>query len=297
MEPPRDHPEPASPAALLRVILTDVVRGVGLEGTRLASLAALAARPAALAFRRTILDADAIAGSHGLAAAADLLLARFSGPVTSTGTERLPATGPLLVVANHPGTVDTPALWRALEGRRDLRIVALDRPFAHQVPHVRASLLLLDKEAHSGRFVLLRTAAAHLREGGALLTFPAGEIEPDPAVRRTDARRSLAGWSRSPELLARLVPGLTVVPVSVAGVLSRRALDGPVPRLRRTVDDRELTAATLQILLRDRSIRPSVRVGVPLTGSDDLTARLACSMDDLLACAGHGTAPTKRRGT
>jgi len=242
----------------------------------------LALTPFALRFRREVEDADAATGRLGLAAASELLLAAHSGPVEVRGLDGVPASGPLLVAANHPGGVDTPALMAALRTRPDLRVLALDRPFLRAVPHIAAHLLYVGDSAE-GRGGLVRAAASHLRDGGALLTFPAGGIEPDPALRSADAVAAVARWSRSPELLARLAPGTTVLPAAVSGVLSERWLAHPLSRARASVEDRELAAATLQLVRRDRSIRPRVAFGEPLRGRPDaVTAGLAEAMGALL---------------
>lgn len=210
------------------------------------------------------------------------MLARYSGPIDFDGLPRVPATGPLVAVANHPGTVDTPAVWQALAVRHDLRVIALDRPFLRAIPNMARHLLYVADDGHQ-RSRLVREALSHLRGGGALLVFPAGETEPDPAVRPAAARASLTGWSRSPELFARLVPGVPVLPIAVSGVLAGWALRHPVARVRRTVEARELAAATLQVVTADRSIRPRVRVGEPLLGRpDQLTDDLRAAMIALM---------------
>nr|NLI50923.1 glycerol acyltransferase [Propionibacterium sp.] len=263
----------------MRSTLDDALRGLA---PGLPPLPRAAARTALLGFgrrfRREILDADAAVATGGLPAAADLLLTRYSGPVTVAGAERVPADGPLLAVANHPGTVDTLAVWRALAVRRDLRVIALDRPFLRAIPNIARHLLYVADDGHQ-RSRLVREAMRHLRGGGALLVFPAGETEPDPAVRPEAALAALAGWSRSPELFARLVPGLPVLPLAVSGVLAERSLRHPVARLRRDPEARELAAATLQVVRADRSLRPRVLVGEPLRGRPDgLTEDLRATM-------------------
>lgn len=223
---------------------------------------------------------DAAVGRGGLTAGADLILSRYAGAVTIRGTGRVPDSGPLVVVANHAGTVDAPSLWRLLAVRDDLRIVALDRPFLHAIPHIASRLLYVDGDAH-GRSGLVRRVADHLRAGGAVLTFPAGGIEPDPALRPDDALSSLATWGASVELLVRLVPGTAVLPVAVSGVISQRMLANPLARRRATPADRELAAATLQVLVRDRSIRPVVSAGEAMRGAPG-TAEIRSAMAGLL---------------
>ncbi|HEU4847668.1 MAG TPA: hypothetical protein VFT03_05675, partial [Rubrobacteraceae bacterium] len=123
-------------------------------------------------------------------------------------------------------------------------------------------------EGSSGRLGAVRTAARHLKRGGALLTFPGGEIEPDPAVL-PGAQEALGRWSESLDLFARLVPGLTVVPAVVSGVLSPTALRNPLIFVRRQPRDREWLAATLQMLtpaLRDVTTR--VAFGEPVCAEE-----------------------------
>jgi hypothetical protein len=257
---------------------SDLLRGLGLEWASPALEGA--ARRAVGRFVADIAEMDAAVARGGLSAAADLLLERYAGTVTIRGTERVPATGPVVVVANHVGTVDAPALWRLLAVREDLRIIALDRPFLHAVPHLAARLLYVADDTH-GRTGLVRRAAAHLRAGGALLTFPAGTIEPDPALRPEDAMASLATWHNSVELLGRLVPEAAVLPVAVSGVISTRMLRHPLARWRAKPEDRELAAATLQVFTRERSISPVLAAGdavLPGTG----TGALRASMERLL---------------
>ena len=255
----------------------DLLRGLGL-GRASAVLGGLG-RTAVGRFVRDVAEMHAAIGRRGLAAGAEVLLPRYAGPVTLHGQDRVPARGPLVVAANHAGTVDAPALWRLLASRDDLRIIALNRPILRAVPHLASRLLHVEPEG-GGRGELVRRVAEHLRSGGAVLTFPAGTIEPDPAVRPGDALASLTNWGRSVELFVRLVPDTTVLPVAVSGVISQRMLRHPLARWRATPENRELAAATLQVLVRDRSIRPVLRAGTPLMG--DAVSGLPAAMSTLL---------------
>lgn len=256
----------------------DLLRGLGADWA--APALGGVARLAVGRFVADMIEMDAALARGGPAAAADAVLSRYAGTVTIRGEERVPPSGPLVVVANHAGTVDTPALWRLLAARDDLRTIALDRPFLRALPHLASRLLLVAADAR-GRIGVARAAADHLRAGGALLTFPAGAIEPDPALRLADALTSLAGWGNATELFVRLVPETAVLPVAVSGVVSRRMLRSPFSRWRATSPDRELSAATLQVLLRDRSINPVLAVAPPLRGTPG-TAELRAAMEGLL---------------
>lgn len=177
--------------ALRSSAATDLLHGLGLDwaAPALTGLARLVVRR----FVGDLLQMDAAIARGGLSAGADVVLARYAGTVTIRGAERVPASGPLVVAANHAGVVDAPAIWRLLAVRDDLLIIALDRPILRAVPNLASRLLTVNSEAH-GRSRLVRRVADHLRSGGAVLTFPAGTIEPDPALRPEDALSALASW-------------------------------------------------------------------------------------------------------
>jgi putative hemolysin len=182
------------------------------------------------------------------------------------GRENVPREGPLLIAANHPGLGDSLALFATIP-RTDLRVVAAVRPLLDALPNTSRYLLTV-AEASPGRFGLVRAATRHLRDGGAVLTFPGGRIEPDPAVL-PGAAEALERWSASVGLFARLVPGLTVVPAIVSGVLSPTALRNPLIFLRRKREDREWLAATLQMMTPMlRNVTTRVAFGQPVRVED-----------------------------
>lgn len=272
-----DRPDRGLGTRLRESAADDLLRGLGLE--RASPVLGRVARLAVGRFVADVSEMDAAIGRGGLAAAAEVLLPRYAGSVTIRGADRVPASGPLVVAANHAGTVDAPALWRLLARRDDLRIIALDRPILQSVPNLASRLLYVEADG-GGRSALVRRVAEHLRAGGAVLTFPAGTIEPDPVLRLGDALTSLTAWGPSVELFVRLAPGAVVLPVAISGVISQRMLANPIARWRATPPDRELAAATLQVLLRDRSIHPVLSAGEPLHGPD--LAGLRSAMSGLL---------------
>jgi hypothetical protein len=233
---------------------------------------------------RQILRFDAIVGRHGLAAAGRYMLDEFTGSTSIEGQRKVPRLGPLLVVANHPGMVDAMAIWVALECRPDLKIIAAERDLLGLVPNIRSRLLFVDPRAGC-RSRLLREAASHLRHGGALLTFPAGTIEPDPSMGGV---KPLAGWSDSSELIVRLVPETKVLPIAVSGVISRTAHRHRIAARFADPKEREWAAATLQVLFRHlRDTQTRVAIGEPITsGPVGLRAAIHAAMASLLARVG-----------
>ena len=242
--------------ALTRVCVDDLLSAFGVGSLRRGR------RPLELLFRfpaqrlaHQVATYDRIVGELGLGAGGAWMLERMARSVEVEGQENIPRQGPLLLVANHPGLTDTVALFAAIP-RSDLRVVAAERPFLDVLPNTSQYLLTMS-ETSPERFRLLRSATRHLRGGGAILTFPAGRIEPDPAVL-PGAIEALEHWSPSADLFARLVPRLAVVPAVVSGVLSPAALRNPLTFLRRRPKDRQWLAATLQIMvpaLRKATVR------------------------------------------
>jgi 1-acyl-sn-glycerol-3-phosphate acyltransferase len=235
---------------------------------------------AARRITETVFHYDHLVGSKGLAASSAWLVAQFTDSVQVVG-DLPPAEGPLLIVSNHPGLVDAMAIFAQVQ-RDDLRILAAERPVLRLLPNIMPYLIFVpDSPQH--RLPAVRTAAAHLRAGGALLNFPGGQIEPDPALH-ADAADILHRWSDSIDLLARLVPELTILPVAVSGVISQHALRHPLTRFYRTDKQREWVAATLQVMLtRYRDVHVTVRFGQPIQNNTNPTQATLAQMHDLIA--------------
>jgi hypothetical protein len=233
-------------------------------------------------FSRQILRFDDLVAQHGLAAAGRYILDDFTSSICIEGQWHVPLRGPLLAVANHPGMVDVLAVCVALERRRDLKIIAAEREVLRLIPNFRNRLLFVNPRT-GGRSGLLRDATSHLRQGGALLTFPAGTIEPDPSLRAVEP---LAGWSDSSELFVRLVPETLVLPIAVSGVISRTAQQHRIAKRFADQKEREWAAATLQVLCRRlRDTQTRVMIGEPISsGHLTLRAAIHAAMASLLAC-------------
>ena len=186
-----------------------------------------------------------------------------TGGVAVEGLERVPARGPLLVVANHPGLSDAVALLATL-GRDDAWIVTANYPFLRAM-RLASRRFLFVSDDRSDRLSAFRRIVSRLREGETVIVFPAGGLEVDPELSRGAALASLATWSRSIELLARLARGTVVVPAAVSGVVSRSAFDHPLARRRGVPKERQRMATLLQLALPAyQANRVRVRFGPPI---------------------------------
>ena len=249
--------------ALTRACSDDLISSFGLDGLRRGRTALeIFTRPPARWLAKQVAAYDGIVGESGLGAGGAWALKRMARRVEVEGAEGVRREGPVLLVSNHPGLADAVALFSAIP-REDLRVVAAERPFLAALPNTSRRLITVPEDS-PGRSAMVRSAARHLRSGGAVLTFPGGRIEPDPAVL-PGAVEALERWSASVDLFARLVPDLAVVPVIVSGVLSRTALRNPLTRIRRRRSDREWLAATFQMLVPAlRNVTTRIEFGVPI---------------------------------
>jgi hypothetical protein len=276
---------------LLDVNIDDILTALGWQGLpALRALLGPIVRGPALRFAREMTAFDDAVGAVGIRPAARNLLASFARAVRVQGLDQIPARGPVLMLANHPGMTDTLALLASIP-RDDLLVLAADRPFLRALRCASPWLLFIPDE-RARRIPVVRQAITHLRSGGALLTFPAGEIEPDPAVL-PGAVDSLGRWSSSSLLFLRYAPQAAVVPVVVSGVLAPAAQRHPLALLRGKGADRERLAAMLQVLVH--TLAPSawrVRVRVDVLraraagdlppGADEARAALTREVADFL---------------
>lgn len=135
--------------------------------------------------------------------------------------ECIPATGPTVVVANHPfGILDGLALGRLMSmRRRDFRIVA--HSVFRRAPEIDAHLLPIDFDGtRAARALNLQTRRDALRlldEGGAVAVFPGGCVSTaaTPFGQPIDPR-----WKNFTAKLA-LHPRAQVVPLHFEGQNSR----------------------------------------------------------------------------
>jgi 1-acyl-sn-glycerol-3-phosphate acyltransferase len=240
----------------------------------------------------TIFQYDRLVGSEGLATGSEWLLEQFTRLVV-VGIPP-PAYGPLLIVGNHPGMVDAMAICAQVH-RDDLRILAAERPILRLLPNVLTHLIFVPDDPQQ-RLSTIRAAASHLRTSGSLLNFPGGNIEPDPALH-PDAANCLQYWSDSLDLLARLVPELTIVPAVTSGVISTNALRHPLSRLYRTAKQREWVAATLQVMLpRYRDTHVTLRFGEPIRSTTQPTPLVIEQMRTLIAQSACAPRQSERPG-
>lgn len=250
---------------LTEINLDDVVSSFGLRSGSLPArlLRKIFFRYAQI-FARQMTEFDAGTDNHGLVEGARLTLRHHFDDLRVHGSERIPASG-FLALSNHPGLADTLAAFVALN-RPDLKVIALQRPFLEALTSVSKQLFYVTDNPAS-RMSLVRQVSKHLRNGGTVLTYPAGQIEPDPDVH-TDAVDSLNTWTDSTGVFIRMAPETPILPILVRGVVWKKALNHPLTRIRRRRMEREQLAAAFQVLAHVRGrindLRVRVQIGNPI---------------------------------
>ncbi len=220
---------------------------------------------------------DQYVGEYGFREAALRILPVFAQAFEAQNVEAIPREGPLLITSNHPGTCDSIVIAANIP-RPDLKIVATGVPFVQELRNAASHLIYTTLDVNE-RMMVVRTVIRHLKQGGAVLIFPSGRIDPDPALS-SDAADDLGKWSPSVEVILRHVPQTRVLLTVVSGVLSARWRWNPFVRLMGDDHKQRSVAEFLQVI--QQMIFPnSISVSPRLTFSNPLTT-------DDLASMGHG---------
>jgi len=211
---------------------------------------------------------DGLVRDHGFPAAAKQILPEFIQGFQSRGEQNIPKEGPLVMAANHPGAYDSLVIAANMP-RPDFKIVAGAIPFLQHLPNAYPHFIFTpDRNDPHGRMNVIRAAIRHLQDGGSLLIFPSGRMDPDP-VSMVGARSELQHWSRSLEIFLSKVPETQVLVSIVSGILLERFVHHPVTWLRRQRLDRQRLAEMLQVIRqlitsKPYTIWPKVSFGRPV---------------------------------
>lgn len=271
----------ANVESLRRFITHEIFKALGVSAGWAQRLFGPLFRPPTQRFAQLAAAFDERVAQYGFCEAARWVLPRFARAVVAHGSEHIPTEGPLLIASNHPGTCDSLAI-AAQVPRRDLKIVATSVPFIRGLPATASHLIYCAQQDVHERMAVVRAAIRHLREGGALLIFPSGRIDPDPALLPGAAQR-LDSWSPSLEVMLRCAPQTQVLVTIVSGVLASEWLRSPITRLRKELGDRQRIAEFFQVMQqmlfpRDPLVDPAISFSPPVTGAElgggDVTRRI-----------------------
>lgn len=236
------------------------------EGNPLRRAMTPAIRPVLGRFVDVVAPFDRDVATVGISEALRSRASQFIKGLTATNAGLIPATGPLLLLSNHPGGLDA-FLALSLLPRDDVKVIVSEISILRHLPAAGPHFISIGREAGS-RMQAVRAGISHLNQGGALFIFPGGILDPDPAFM-PGAIAALERWSPSVELLLRRVPQTNVVVTVVGGVLSPGWYRSPVTRLREERKDRQKVAEVFQIaqqllLPGTLNLRPSVHFAPPI---------------------------------
>lgn len=197
---------------------------------------------------------DATSGPGDFAAQA-LKKLGVSSHMLSSDQARIPATGPCILIANHPfGGIEGLALFEQLATvRPDFKVMA--NYLLARIPQLQGQLISVNpfggNAATRTNLAPLRQALNWLKQGGLLVIFPAGEVSSwqSPEQGVTDPV-----WSDTLPRLARL-SGAPVLPVYFSGQ------NGPFFQWAGRIHPRLRTLLLPRMLLNKRGHCLEIRVG------------------------------------
>jgi hypothetical protein len=145
--------------------------------------------------------------------------------------------------------------------------------------------------------MVVRKVIRHLQDGGAVLIFPSGSIDPDPALS-PKAADDLGSWSPSLEVMLRRVPQTRVLLTVVSGVLSAHWRWNLFVRMLGDDHKQRSVAEVLQVIQQmifpnSVHVTPRLSFANPLTTQeltamgrgilDEMIERARCLLEDHMA--------------
>ena len=264
--------EPTDPTVdtseLTEIILDDLFRDFKDNRWWVRTILEPIARPGTIRFARIMGNLDYMTAKQSFHAAMTHTAEELTKAISRFGTDRIPRKGPLLLVANHPGTCDSMVIVSSLP-RTDLKIIATGFPLLRNLPNANQHLIFIPQfgGGFSANISVVREAIRHLETGGSVLNFPSGRIDPDPAVL-PGAMESINSWSPSLELIIRKVPQVQIQFAMVSGVLAPFFLRNPLNSRLSSARNPQAIAEAFQILcqmLFERwvQLKPSISFSMP----------------------------------
>jgi len=189
-------------------------------------------------------ELDRNIASEGFNMAINHFLHYFITEARLQAEENVPTRGPLLVVCNHPAAYDA-AILAAHIKRDDLKMLGSDVHILRMLPNFTEHIIPVPYNIPA-RLMTVRDTIKQLNSGGAVLIFPRGNVEPDPAIS-PGAEASLAGWSPSIEIFLRKVPETITVVAIVSGLLSPKWYKNPVFNLWKKYEQRQKVVEIFQV--------------------------------------------------
>jgi hypothetical protein len=216
--------------------------------------------PIAKRLANMLVPFDQDLGKYGTQVATRNFLQYFVHEVEARDAQSIPSSGPVIVASNHPGAYDSVAIISQIP-RPDVKVIISDIPFFKHMPNSRKHVFYATDEP-STRMNATRASIRHLREGGCLVIFATGLIDPDPEVwGEAEASQHLEHWSPSLELFMRKVPRSKLVVTIASGVLDPGWAESKLTRIVKPGMDRRRLAEFAQVI--SQLLRPGRKLYTP----------------------------------
>jgi hypothetical protein len=258
----------AQATKLTKILCMELFKALGFQRDGLISRAlSPLARKSIHRFAEIAVGFDHRVQNLGFQAASRWILPNFIEGMNVIGLEAIPHEGPLLVAANHPGAYDSLVITGNLP-RDDIKIVVnIPLDFISELPSTLPHFLYAPPDPHV-RMTVVRSALQHLKDGGALLLFASGGIDPDPDSM-PDGGESFSKWSRSLEIFMRRVPETQLLITIVSGILTPKYVHHVFTHFRKTRPDKQRISEFFQVMRQMLSPgkfhqRPKVSFAYPL---------------------------------
>ncbi len=187
-----------------------------------------------------------ITRDQGLPAASQWALTKWCRTPLHRGIENIPSSGPLFIIANHPGAYDALVLF-SLMGRKDIQWIASEIPFLHLLPDLRKHIIFASRSDSTQGMIVIRNIVAQLKRGGVFVYFGSGHRDADAAVY-AGSEAGIESWLPIVDPLFRVVPGLRVMPVIMSGMVTAKWAHHPLTRLRKKQIDQHRLAEFGQVI-------------------------------------------------
>lgn len=229
-------------------------------------------------------EIDGLVKEKGISYAARTALHTLCRGVCSTGEQQIPKKGPLMIASNHPGTYDSLAIISRLP-RNDVKVVVSGIPFFKNLPNSSHHFLFSSRDTFD-RMNVIRQSIRHLQDGGALLIFPSGRIDPDPALL-PGAESDLKRWSRSIEIFIRKIPQMNIIMTITSEVLSKEYIHHPFAKLfRKDSLERRRVMEFLQVIqqmvaTKQLNLMPKISFASPIN-AEELISKGKSQINELI---------------
>ena len=194
-----------------------------------------------------LLELDDHLARTNVASMAQLAVERLTSGASFHGEPKIPSEGPVLVVANHPGWIDS---FVALAGltRPDLYFLAGLHPTLEHLPHFREHLIFVNQKGVANRAEVIRHIVEHLKDGKAVVIFPKGLLEPDPSLI-PGAKQSILDWNDSVGIFLSKVPETVLQPMLISQIVHPKAFEHWAINLYKEKRRKQQLAVALQFAL------------------------------------------------